>query len=160
MVSHDSWRSLPALAELKSEGGIFDRHTSCNSSHMSSTTTAVLMSLACVLTPDRGLGDISSEDSPSQARSALVLNAIVLQSSHGEVPSRRPSAFPSISLALTRNANRKSGNPVTAQNFNGQMPNDTTTAVQHRPKAHLGRPTTSWLRPSSFDKPSCRSVGQ
>jgi len=40
------------------------------------------------------------------------------------------------------------------------MPNGTTTAVQHPPKAHLGLPTTSWLRPSSFDKPSCPYVGQ
>ena len=32
------------------------------------------------------------------------------------------------------------------------MPNGTTTAVQHPPKAHLGLPTTSWLRPSRFDK--------
>ena len=41
-----------------------------------------------------------------------------------------------------------------------KMPNDTTTAVQHPPKAHLGLPTTSWLRPSSFDKHSCPYVGQ
>ena len=40
------------------------------------------------------------------------------------------------------------------------MPNGTTTAVQHRPKSHLRLPTTSWLRPSSFDKPSCPYVGQ
>ena len=40
------------------------------------------------------------------------------------------------------------------------MPNGTTTAVQHPPKAHLGLPTTSWLGPSSFDKPSCPYVGQ
>ena len=40
------------------------------------------------------------------------------------------------------------------------MPNDSTTAVQHPPNAHLGLPTTSWLRPSSFDKNSCPYVGQ
>ena len=40
------------------------------------------------------------------------------------------------------------------------MPNDTTTAVQHPPKAHLRLPSTSWLRPSSFDKHSCPYVGQ
>ena len=40
------------------------------------------------------------------------------------------------------------------------MPNDTTTAVQYPPKAHLGLPTTSWLRPSRFDKHSCPYVGQ
>ena len=40
------------------------------------------------------------------------------------------------------------------------MPNDTTTAVHHPPKAHLGLPTTSWLRPRSFDKHSCPYVGQ
>ena len=40
------------------------------------------------------------------------------------------------------------------------MPNDTTTAVQHPPKAHLGLPTISWFRPSSFDKHSCPYVGQ
>ena len=40
------------------------------------------------------------------------------------------------------------------------MPNDTTTAVQHPPKAHLGLPATSWLRPSSVDKHSCPYVGQ
>ena len=33
--------------------------------------------------------------------------------SHGELPSHRRSAFPSISQELTRNANRKSGTPVT-----------------------------------------------
>ena len=33
--------------------------------------------------------------------------------SHGEVPSHLRSAFPSISQELTRNANRKSGTPVT-----------------------------------------------
>ena len=32
------------------------------------------------------------------------------------------------------------------------MPNGTTTAVQHPTKAHLGLPTTSWLKPISFDK--------
>ena len=42
----------------------------------------------------------------------------------------------------------------------GKMPNDTTTAVQHPPKAHLGLPTPSWLRPSSFDKHGCPYVGQ
>ena len=36
----------------------------------------------------------------------------------------------------------------------------TTTAVQHPPKAHLGLPTTSWLRPIIFDEPSCPYVGQ
>ena len=41
-----------------------------------------------------------------------------------------------------------------------KCPNDTTTAVQHTPKAHLGLPTTSWLRPSRFDKHSCPCVGQ
>ena len=40
------------------------------------------------------------------------------------------------------------------------MPNDTTTAVQHPPKAHLVLPTISWFRPSSFDKHSCPYVGQ
>ena len=40
------------------------------------------------------------------------------------------------------------------------MPNGTTTAVQHPPKAHLGLPTTKWLRPSSFDKLSCPYVGR
>ena len=40
------------------------------------------------------------------------------------------------------------------------MPNDTTTAVQHPPKAHLGLQTTRWLRPSSFNKHSCLHVGQ
>ena len=42
----------------------------------------------------------------------VVLNAIVLSLSHGEVPSHRRSAFPSISQELTRNASRKSGTPV------------------------------------------------
>ena len=41
-----------------------------------------------------------------------------------------------------------------------KMPNDTTTAVQHPPKAHLLLPTSSWLRPSSFHKHSCLCVGQ
>ena len=40
------------------------------------------------------------------------------------------------------------------------MLNDTTTAVRHPPKAHLGLPTTSGLRPSGFDKHSCPYVGQ
>ena len=40
------------------------------------------------------------------------------------------------------------------------MPNDTTTAVQQPPKAHLGLPTTRWLRPNSFDKYSCSYAGQ
>ena len=40
------------------------------------------------------------------------------------------------------------------------MPNDTTTAVQHPPKAHLGLPTISWLRPSSFDEHSSPHVEQ
>ena len=35
--------------------------------------------------------------------------------SHGKVPSHWPSAFPFISQELTRNANRKSGTPVTAK---------------------------------------------
>ena len=39
------------------------------------------------------------------------------------------------------------------------MPNGTTIAVQPPPKAHLGLPTTSWLRPSSFDIPSGPYVG-
>ena len=42
----------------------------------------------------------------------------------------------------------------------GEVPNDTTTAVQHPPKAHLGLPTTCYRRPSSFDKHSCPYVGQ
>ena len=40
------------------------------------------------------------------------LNAIARSLLHGEVPSRRRSAFPSISQELTRNANRKSATPV------------------------------------------------
>ena len=40
----------------------------------------------------------------------------------------------------------------------GKMPNDTTTAVLHPPKARSGLPTTTWLRPSSFDKLSCPYV--
>ena len=36
-----------------------------------------------------------------------------------------------------------------------KMLNDTATAVQHPPKAHHGLSTTSWLRPSSFDKHGC-----
>ena len=43
---------------------------------------------------------MSSEDFPSQARSAFFLNAIVRSLSHGEVPSHRRSAFPSISQEL------------------------------------------------------------
>ena len=39
------------------------------------------------------------------------------------------------------------------------MPNDTTTAVQHPPKDHLGLPTTSWLRPSSFENPGVHTLG-
>ena len=31
-----------------------------------------------------------------------------------------------------------------------QMPNGTTTAVPHPPKAYLGLPSTSWLRPSNL----------
>ena len=46
------------------------------------------------------------------------------------------------------------------QNSNRQMPNGTTTAVQHPPKANVGLPTTSWRRPSSFNKPNCPYVGQ
>ena len=34
-----------------------------------------------------------------------------------------------------------------------RMPNGTTTVVQQHPKAHLGLPATSWLRPSSLDTP-------
>ena len=63
----------------------------------------------------------------------------------------------------TRNANNDNWTPwhnVSNHSMEGRMPNDTTTAVQHRPKAHLGLPTTSWLRPSSFDKHSCSYVGQ
>ena len=44
--------------------------------------------------------------------------------------------------------------------MHGKMPNHTTTAVQQPPKAHLGLPTTSWLRPSSFEKHRCLCVGQ
>ena len=40
------------------------------------------------------------------------------------------------------------------------MPTDTTTAVRHPSKAHLGLPTISWLRPSGFDKHSCPYAGQ
>ena len=49
---------------------------------------------------------------PLVGSSAFFLNAIVLSLSHGEVPSHRRSAFPSISQTLTRNANRKIGTPV------------------------------------------------
>ena len=40
------------------------------------------------------------------------------------------------------------------------MTNDTTIAAQHSPQPHLGLPTSSWLRPSSFHKHSCLCVGQ
>ena len=36
----------------------------------------------------------------------FVLNAIVISLSHGEVPSHRPSVFPSISQELDRNADK------------------------------------------------------
>ena len=67
------------------------------------------------------------------------------------------------SRELTRNAN--SGNGTPRQNVSNhsmciKCSKDTITAVQHPPKAHLGLPTTSWLRPSSFDKHSCPYVGQ
>ena len=41
-----------------------------------------------------------------------------------------------------------------------QVPNGTTTAIQHPPKAHLGLPTTSWLGPSRFDESNCPYVGK
>ena len=45
-----------------------------------------------------------------------------LSLSHGEVPSHRRSAFPSISQELTRNANRKSGTPVTVNSPTVECP--------------------------------------
>ena len=70
--------------------------------------------------------------------------------SHGEVPSHRRSNFASVSQELRRKQNK--WNSRHSKFSNRHMPNGTTTAVQHPPKAHLGLPTTSWLRPSSFDK--------
>ena len=43
--------------------------------------------------------------------------------------------------------------------MHSKMPNDTTTAVQHPPKAQLGVPTISWLRPSSFTNIAVRTLG-
>ena len=59
---------------------------------------------------------------PLVGSSAFFLNAIVLSLSHGEVPSHRRSAFPSISQELTRNANRKSGTPVTVNSQTVKCP--------------------------------------
>ena len=39
------------------------------------------------------------------------------------------------------------------------MPNDMTPTAQQIPKSFLRLPTTSWLRPSSFDKLCCPDVG-
>ena len=67
------------------------------------------------------------------------------------------------SRELTRNANNESGIPwqnVSNHSMYDKMPNDTTTAVQHPPKAHLGLPTTSWLRLSGNDNHSCPYVGK
>ena len=63
----------------------------------------------------------------------VFLNAIVLSVSHGEVPSHRRSAFPSISQEFTRTANRKSATPVTVHcpTVKCQMPHGTTTTVQY-----------------------------
>ena len=64
---------------------------------------------------------------------------------------------------LARNANNDSGPPgqnVSNHYMYGKVPNDTTTAVEHPSKAQLGLPTTSWLRPNSFDTHSCPHVGQ
>ena len=69
--------------------------------------------MCTVPTRDRGPGGISSEDFPSKARSTFALNAMVSLLSHGEVPSHRLSASPSISQELNRNVNRKSEIPVT-----------------------------------------------
>ena len=66
-----------------------------------------------VRTRDRGPGGISSEDFPSQARSAFLFNAIVLSLLDGEAPRPRPSTFQPISQELTINANRKSGTSIT-----------------------------------------------
>ena len=64
---------------------------------------------------------------------------------------------------LTRNANSDNGTP--RQNVSDHFMyyitmKDSTTAVQHPPKAHHGLPTTRWFRPSNFDKHSCPYVGQ
>ena len=53
---------------------------------------------------------------------ALVLNAVVISLSHWEVPSHRPSTFPSISQEFTRNANGKSRTPVTAKSPTAKCP--------------------------------------
>ena len=52
---------------------------------------------------------------PLVGSECVFLNAISLSLSHGEVPSNCPSTFPFIFHELNRNANRKSGTPVTAK---------------------------------------------
>ena len=55
------------------------------------------------------------------------------------------------SFVITRGSTKeKKWNSRHSKFSNRQMSNGTTAAVQHPPKAHLGLPTTSWLRPSSF----------
>ena len=41
----------------------------------------------------------------------------------------------------------------------GKMPNDTTTAVQHSPKTHIGLPTTSLLRRVALINIAVRTLG-
>ena len=112
-----------------------------------------------VPTRDHGPGGISSEHTSLRRLGVLFSSyTLVLSLSHGEVPSHRRSNFASVSQELRRKQNK--WNSRHSKFSNRHMPNGTTTAVQHPPKAHLGLPTTSWLRSSSFDKPSCPYVGQ
>ena len=117
------------------------------------------MYLCIVPTRDRMPGGISSEDFPSWARSAFVLNAVVLSLSHGEVPSHRRSAFPSISQELSRNANRESGTPVTVNSPTVKCP-----MVRLQRYSTLQKPILGYQQVGSdrvaLIKPSCPCVGQ
>ena len=111
----------------------------------------------------RGPGGISSEDFSSYACSAFVRHAINRhhtgkccaighESSHLSLKSSQETPTATIELPDKLY-------PTILCTMHSKMPNSTTTAVLHPPKAHVGLPTTSWLIPSSIDKHSRPYVG-
>ena len=92
----------------------------------------------------RGLPLVGSECVFPQCNSSFVITR----------GSAKPPAF-GLPVHLSRAHQKRKQNRWNSRhnNFsNCQMAHGTTTVVQHPPKAHLGLPTTSWIRPSSFDK--------
>ena len=134
----------------------------------STKTIFIILSIHAILrwrpfhvvpTRDRGPSRISSEDFPRRlgVRLPSIQQFVCYHTGKCQAIGLRPSrsSFKSSLETQTEKVELPS-----QQNIQPSNANSTTTAVQHPPEAHLGLPTTSWLRPSSFDTPSCPYVGQ